>query len=56
MQVKKQLEILLNVFSKELFERKLVVHFLLYYSGQWFFSKGVDPEHWWEIYLVACGF
>ena len=56
LQVKKQLEIGLNLFSTELFERKLVVHFLLYYSRKWFFRKGFDPEHWWEIYLVACGF
>ena len=42
LQVKKQFEIWLLLVSQELFERKLVVHFLLHYWKKWFFSEGID--------------
>ena len=50
---KKQLEIWLILVSQELFERELVVHFLLHHSRKSFVRKGFDPEIRWEIYLVT---
>ena len=40
-QVKKDIG---NVDSQELFERKLVVYFVLHYSRKRFFRKGFDAE------------
>ena len=47
------MEVSLIIVSKKLFERKLIAHFLLDNSSKGFFSKGLDAEHWWRIYLVA---
>ena len=37
--------------SEELFERNLVVNFVLHYSRKRLFRKGFNPELRWEIYL-----